>query len=78
MSNGAKIRFINNKMEVRKKDVMFDSSQQIRIIVVPYLVLMPKEKLLTEKQHLWQKNKLDVMVILLIKTSARRLRSMKM
>ena len=23
MSNGAKIRFINNKMEVRKKDFMF-------------------------------------------------------
>ena len=24
MSNGAEIRFINNKMEVRKKDVMFE------------------------------------------------------
>ena len=24
MSNGAEIRFINNKMEVRKKDIMFE------------------------------------------------------
>ena len=47
------------------------------IIVVPYLVLVPKEELSTLKQHSWQENKLDLLVILLVKIKARRLRLIK-
>ena len=63
MSNGAEIRFRNNKK------LFLNSSQQIQITVVPYLVLMLREKLVTVKWHLRQRNKMKK--TLLIKKNIR-------
>ena len=78
MSNGAEIRFINNKMEVRKKDVMFEFLPANKDNCGSLFCINAKRKIANRETAFMAKNKLDVTVILLIKTSARRLCLMKM
>ena len=73
MSNGAEIRFINNKMEVRKKDVMFEFIPENPDNCGSLFCINAKRKIVNRETAFMTKNKLNVTMILLIKTSARRL-----
>ena len=78
MSNGAEIRFIDNKMEVRKKDVMFEFLPANTDNCGFLFCINAKRKIVNRETASMAKTQLNVAVILLIKTSARRLCLMKM
>ena len=77
MSNGAEIRFINNKMEVRKKDVTFEFLPTNTDNCGSLFSINAERKIVNRETAFMAKNKLNVTVILLIKTNPRRLFSTK-
>ena len=75
MSNGPEIQFRNKKMEVQKRDAVFEFLLTNSDNCGFYLVLMVKEELINVKRPWWHKNKICIMRIMLKRT--RRLHLMK-